>query len=80
MGLFHKMILNTIEKQLGTTDGRSFADAICAELGVPFEDLKPEHMERFSELAFKKAEPLYGEPKAKSMAGIISHFKNSRVG
>jgi hypothetical protein len=79
MGLFLKMILNTIEKQL-EIDGRIFADEVCGELGVPFEELRPMHMERFSEIAYQKAEPRFGEAKAKSMAGIISHFKNSRVG
>ena len=79
MGLFQLMLNNTIEKQFGT-DTDSFINEVCLELGVPFEELKPEHMKHFSEIAFKKAEPRIGNLNAKTMAGIISHFDKSRVG
>lgn len=78
MNLFHKMIVNTISKQMG--DGaQAFANEVCGELGVPFDSLQPEHMKQFSEIVYKKAEPRIGEIKAKSLAGIISHFEKSRL-
>jgi hypothetical protein len=78
MNLFQKMILNTVEKQLGSGT-ESFVRDVTRRMNLEFEDLKPEHMEKFSEIVFEMAEPRVGKVNAKSMAGIISHFGKSRL-